>query len=188
MARSRITSSLAVALLFVGLAARVAAQAPTESTAKAVEAAPDALLMEVRALRDDIQRYAGATIRVQLLLARLQLQEQRINSLGAQVVEVRSQMAGNAKEQSEAADRVKRYTSVLDNPAADFPPEERRDIQNSIPGWRLNLQRLQVEGQRLSAQEADLASQISTEQARWMDFNTRLDELEKSLPATRREQ
>ena len=82
---------------------------------------------------------------------------------------------------------MKRYTSLLDNPAAGFPPEQQKDIQNSIPVWRADLQRLQVEGQRLAAQEGDLASQISTEQARWMDFNTRLDELEKSLPATRRE-
>jgi uncharacterized coiled-coil protein SlyX len=188
VARSRITRSLAVALLLVGLVARVAAQAPAGSAAKPTEAAPDALLQEVRALRDDIQRYAGATIRVQLLLARLQLQEQRINSMGAQVAEVRNQIAGNARQQAEMADKVKRYTSLLDNPAAGFPPEQQKDIQNSIPVWRVDLQRFQAEGQRLAAQEADLSSQISTEQARWMDFNTRLDELEKSLPATRREQ
>ena len=48
MARSRATSSFAVALLLVGLAAPAAAQAPAESTAKPIEAAPDALLLEVR--------------------------------------------------------------------------------------------------------------------------------------------
>jgi hypothetical protein len=33
----------------------------------------------------------------------------------------------------------------------------------------------------LRAQEADLAAQIAAEQNRWQDFNSRLDELERSL-------
>ncbi|HEX9366162.1 MAG TPA: hypothetical protein VF921_06025, partial [Vicinamibacterales bacterium] len=136
--------------------------------------------------REDIQRFAGTSIRVQLLLARLQLQEQRINTLGAQVADVRSQMKANATQQSEEVDHLKQYTSLLNSAPADFTLESLRDIQNSIPRLRENLQRLQREGQKLGAQEADLASQISTEQARWVDFNARLDELERSLPAIRR--
>jgi len=42
----------------------------------------DELLTEVRALREDVNQAASASIRAQLIVARLQLQEQRINVLG----------------------------------------------------------------------------------------------------------
>jgi hypothetical protein len=34
--------------------------------------------------------------------------------------------------------------------------------------------------------EQDLRKALATEQGAWMDFNARLDELERSLPASRR--
>jgi hypothetical protein len=33
----------------------------------------------------------------------------------------------------------------------------------------------------LRAQESELSAQIASEQGRWQDFNSRLDELERSL-------
>ncbi len=169
MVKSRFALGVVAALLLVdgGVGSRASAQSMTDSAATVVEPAQTALLTELQGLREDIQRFAGTSIRVQLLLARLQLQEQRINTLGAQVADVRSQMKANATQQSEEVDHLKQYTSLLNSAPADFTLESLRDIQNSIPRLRENLQRLQREGQKLGAQEADLASQISTEQARW---------------------
>jgi hypothetical protein len=141
--------------------------------------------LEVQGLREDIQRFAGTSIRVQLLLARLQLEEQRINTLGGQIADVRRLMDTNATAHAELSSKVKRYTDG-NNAAADFPAEMQQQIRDSVPGWKAELQRLQTEGQRLSSQEADLVGQAFAEQGRWTDFNARLDELERSLPAIRR--
>jgi len=50
--------------------------------------------------------------------------------------------------------------------------------------WRPAFEVVDVEvaGERqLQAQDAQLAAEIAEEQNRWQDFNTRLDDLEKSL-------
>ena len=49
----------------------------------------------------------------------------------------------------------------------------------------------QLQGQvarehELRNQESELLALVSTEQARWSEFNTRLDELERALPSTTR--
>ena len=49
-------------------------------------------MTEVRALRADIQQMADASIRAQLLVARLQVQEQRIAGIARQLAETEEQM------------------------------------------------------------------------------------------------
>jgi hypothetical protein len=39
----------------------------------------------------------------------------------------------------------------------------------------------QAQVDRLTAEEAQLTQDVTTEQARWIEFNQRLDELERSL-------
>jgi TonB family protein len=69
--------------MVVVVATGMLAQAPQGSPEPDV---PE-LLVEVRALRAEVNRAAGASMRMQLLLARLTLQEQRITSLGRQTAE-----------------------------------------------------------------------------------------------------
>jgi hypothetical protein len=40
--------------------------------------------------------------------------------------------------------------------------------------------------QQIRSQHAELQSLLSAEQGRWIDFNDRLDSLERSLPTARR--
>src|SRR4029077_13444243 len=55
----------------------------------------DPLLTEVRALRAELNQAAGASIRTQLLVARLTLQEQRINTISKQLADVQMLRTGN---------------------------------------------------------------------------------------------
>ena len=50
------------------------------------------LLAEVRGLRADLNQAAGASMRAQLLVARLSLQEQRITTLGKELTELQAQL------------------------------------------------------------------------------------------------
>jgi chromosome segregation ATPase len=51
---------------------------------------------------------------------------------------------------------------------------------------KAQLAQMQREEQQLRSQEIELSSQLTTEQGRWQDFNSRLDELEGQLPVLRR--
>src|SRR5258706_5080558 len=50
------------------------------------------LLSEVRGLRAELSQFATASIRVQLFMGRLQLQEHRIQTLSQQVVDTRAEL------------------------------------------------------------------------------------------------
>lgn len=79
------------------------AQGGAGSSGPSSDAAIAALVSEVRALRAEISEAARSTLRSQLLVARLQLQEQRILHLDRQRADVASKAAAVAQRRVEAA-------------------------------------------------------------------------------------
>src|SRR5260370_19321513 len=67
----------------------------------------DQLLAEVRGLRAEVNQAASASVRAQLLVARLQLQEQRINVLAGQLAEVRRLITATESGQTPMANQLK---------------------------------------------------------------------------------
>ena len=120
---------------------------------------------------------ANASIRAQLFVARLQLQEQRVNAVARQLAEVQTRLA--AVQQGQAAMR-ERLTATEEGQAR-LSPEDRSDDQ--IRALTLQLEQGQTREQELRAQESALSSAAIAEQFRWTDFNNQLDALERSLPA-----
>jgi chromosome segregation ATPase len=168
-------------LLFVvaaGAGMRAAASASNQPTSLN----PDPLLAEVRGLRADLHQAAGASIRAQLLVARLQLQEQRITVLGNQLADVRRQLAAKESEAAPVAESVKRLEDAAQS-SGSRNPEEQREVELASAMSKTRLAQMRREIAQLRAQETDVQNSIATEQNRWTDFNTRLDELERQLPA-----
>src|SRR4051812_30434517 len=93
MVTQRMSAWLAVAIFFAAITV-IAAQSTTVSKSE-ISSPQDALLAEVRGLRTDFQQVAKVSVRTQLLVARLQLQEQRIIFVGTQLVEVRRRLSAN---------------------------------------------------------------------------------------------
>jgi hypothetical protein len=60
-------------------------------------------------------------------------------------------------------------------------PEDLRAVDGSIHELKRLVAESEQEGKDLEAQNAELTQQLATEQARWADFNNRLDELERHL-------
>src|SRR3984893_8853685 len=90
------------AVVLIGIAAGVAGQsarvAPSTTTASL-----DDLLGEGGRPRAEVHQADGASIRTQLLVARLQLQEQRLNAVAQQLADVQSRLA--LAQQGQAAMR-----------------------------------------------------------------------------------
>jgi hypothetical protein len=157
----------------------LAQSAPTQR-GDGADAAVAALVGELRALRNDLAQSSQRSMRAQLLLGRLQMQEQRLAYLDRQ----RSETAGRALEASRATAGIAAQVEQFNRGGCDTTPnaEQRRDCELLVTQFKRQLGTQQAFEQQLRAQENDLANALAQEQARWSDVNSRLDELERALP------
>ena len=137
-----------------------------------------ALLVEVRGLRAAMEQMASAGPRVQLALGRLQLQEQRVSMLQMKQDAARGSLAAMqqqlAQQQGRLADMEGPHSESLD-------PNERRQVEQAIVITKREVATTSAEIQRLIGEEASISADVASEQARWNDFNQRLEELERAL-------
>ena len=59
-------------------------------------------------------------------------------------------------------------------------------VETQASEMKERVAQFQKEAQELRTQEIEVSNQLTTEQGRWLDFNSRLDELERLLPASQR--
>jgi predicted nucleic acid-binding Zn-ribbon protein len=173
---SRLLATLIVLISTASLGAARAGQAPAASPTPDTIAA---LLVEVRGLRAAMEQIAAAGPRVQLALGRLQLQEQRINTLVRRLEDVRANLIPARQKLDEATDQVSRLEK---GSRESLNAEERRDMEEALPRVKRNAKQAASEIQRLQGDESSLLQDITSEQNRWTEFNLRLEELERALP------
>ena len=162
-----------IAVIGVGIIALVAGTAGQSSTTN------DPLLAEVKALRAELSLAAGTSIRTQLLVARLTLQEQRINTVAKQLADVQLQRTGNEGGLAQMSARITQLEEANRNNATTA--EMRQQFDREIMGLKAPMSQMRQRWQELSAQEGTLSGQLASEQSRWMDFNSRLDEIEREI-------
>jgi chromosome segregation ATPase len=170
-----LTASLAVLGAVVGTSVQ-ARQAATGDTNAA-------LLEEVRAIRAEMRDAAANSMRAQLVVARLSLQEQRISALNRDLSEVQTELRRAVEERG----NVERQLKELQQALASTPlgADLQRDISVQADSTRRALsQRQQIE-QDLRLRESEVMGAITTEQNRWNDFNARLDDLERAVTTRR---
>ena len=169
---------MATDLRILILALALAGAAFGASVRAALERAPkenDGLLTEVRAIRAELQQ----GIQAQLLIARLHEEEQRINNLTGRLETARQAIATLQARQQ----RMNRQLTQAERNVelGTTSPQDLPGVEASVRALRRLLAEGEQEGKQLEAQESELAGQLATEQARWTDFNNRLDELERRL-------
>lgn len=141
-----------------------------------------ALLIEVKGLRAAMEQMASSGPRVQLVFGRLQIHEQRINSLVRRLDTVREKIRPAMQEEESLRTRVAQFEAVTarGGGSAEFQ-EERRHIEAQLPALKKLASRAALDLQQLQTEETALASDIAAEQARWVQINQQLEELERSL-------
>jgi hypothetical protein len=138
------------------------------------------LTAEVRALREELVATSAANLRLQMLVARLQAQEQRIIYLDRQRNEIGNRRVQAEEVRSEMALRLRQYTDD-DNYLQQQEAEERGGVEAAIREQRERLTDQERVVEQLRRDEADAASGLTQEQTRWKEFNARLEELERSF-------
>ena len=137
-----------------------------------------ALLVEVRGLRAALEQMASVGPSIQLAMGRLQLQEQRINTLVRRADSLHDALVAAHKRAGEMQDRVQDLQRALEG---SIEPPHRTSIEAELPIVKHQLALATAEVQRLQTEESEAASQVASEQARWAEINQRLEELDRTL-------
>jgi hypothetical protein len=138
-----------------------------------------AFLVEVRGLRAALEGIATAGPRVQLVLGRLQLQEQRILSQVRRHDAAAENLAAARRRLEPLTQRVRILSDGVN--ARDIDLETRRGRESELADVKAEWRRLNAEVQRFIVEEAQIAQDLGAEQTRWNDFNQKLEELERAL-------
>jgi hypothetical protein len=163
----------------IALGLLVAGAVAASGQAQRQPATIDDLLTEIRGLRADLRQTTRASTQMQLLTARLQLQEQRIAVLANQRADVTARLAVETRLRTDAEGRVRTFDEEkTTNESVGIP---RAELVAMEKHFRSEYEQHRNAEQQLRAQESDFSAQIAAEQNRWQDFNGRLDELERSL-------
>ena len=175
-----------VAVLLVagaGWMGAVAAQPQSAPASVPRDVLPE-LLTEVRGLRAAMEQMASAGPRVQLFASRLQLQETRINNLIRRLDTVRDRIGEAQRELARLQTEEKQLeAAIAEAKSSSRPgdPEEAGMATLLMEGVKAKIASAKAIVERHSAEEAQIASDLTAEQARWIDINRRLDELEQAL-------
>jgi hypothetical protein len=175
MNRSQVLGAAAAVVLIVSGAAvgRNSVQAQQASTSDVLPA----LLVEVKGLRAAMEQMAAAGPRAQLFVSRLQLQEGRIAGMIRRLDTVRDTLASSRRE----LEGFKGAWKMMEGEDDGKPGEPKEDFGPILAGMKKQAAAAQANVDRLAAEEMQLTQELATEQARWIDINNRLDELERSL-------
>jgi chromosome segregation ATPase len=137
-----------------------------------------ALLVEVRQLRIAMERSATTTPQVQLLGARLSVQNERL----ARVERDHDNAKRELDDLSAALVQTSLQADNLDNRAAvEANPERQRQMLQEQADAKAQVAELRERELRLRAREAELAGALGAEQQQWAELNRRLDAVERAI-------
>jgi chromosome segregation ATPase len=124
-----------------------------------------ALLSEVRALRQDLQNSLTRVQSAQILLSRLQIQEAVVTR------------ASQHLEKSERAE-IRHYEDKL---STEADSGQRQNLQDNINSAQSDLEASTLVEQQRQAAETEARQQLQTEQAKLNTLETQLDELVRNM-------
>lgn len=142
-------------------------RALAQSTAPVEKDVLAELLVEVRGLRQAMERAATVGARIQLLVARVQLQEQRIAESSRRLVAVR--------------DEMRKLESGLAGMMEQARVAEKEANSEMIEFFKRQAASLDVRRQAIANEESLLLQQVAADQGRWNDVNAQLDDIERTL-------
>ena len=169
--RSHALALTMTAILIVGVAASASGQ---QRTAAAPAATLDDVLNELRALRTELKESSAANLRAQLLVARLQLQEQRISNVWRQLSEVNGQIESNENGRA-GPEQMLKMMGI--EPGAE-PPKAMAPMLEMFKNQAAATEKADAE---LKQRQAELLQLMADEQSRWTTFNAQLEALEKAI-------
>lgn len=163
--------NLLVALLVSSFAV---AQEPAASQDSTIQA----LLKEVHALRIALERSNQIGPKIQIALARMQLQEERVRNATRQLQDARDKVADIQTKRTSGAERTKQLETQQ---AQTVDPSARKQMDLDLLEMKAWIDRMGLLEQQARAKEAEANSLLLSEQARWNEANDLLTSIERML-------
>jgi DNA repair exonuclease SbcCD ATPase subunit len=168
-----------VVLGCLSLAVPCAAQAP-QGDSQTLQA----LLSEVRQLRQELQTSLIVSQRAQILIHRLQAQEAAVGRAAQRLEEARETLSGAQAERKQLAAEIERNEKLVGDERT--LAAQRKALQDRLPIDRARLESIERTEQREQAREAEAHQQLQAEETALQDLRGRLDELDQSLETAAR--
>lgn len=137
-----------------------------------------ALLTEIRDLRQDLRISLAKMQNAQILLFRLQSQQSAVSSASERLDDVRSTLAGAQEHRKSLTDNIKRLEDTL---SAEDNLAQQKILRDRISTDKSDLETTVDIEQRTQASEIESEQQLRTEQDKLNALETRLDELIRSM-------
>ena len=141
-----------------------------------------ALLSEVRALRQDLRVSLNRTQGNQILLARLQLQEGAVTRASDHLNDARQKLFETHVRQRELSSELKRTEEALNT--ADNPADNPQDLQDRIKHIKSDLEIAGNIAQQQQTTETQAEQQLRDEQDKLSVIEGQLDELIRTMGST----
>src|SRR5438128_2351195 len=148
-------------LLFVLSAPAFAQTAPTDATLT------QALLTEIRQLRQDLQTTAATIQRIQIVMFRLQTQSQLLSRATQRLDDARNRCSAAVNQRKMMTNEMERNEEKLRNLTN---PVERKPIEDVMARMKSQVEMWNSEEQQCHTREADADSQFRAERAKMSDM------------------
>ena len=136
------------------------------------------LIQEVRQLRLAIERSSTLVPRLQLTLARYQAQQDRVERLEREMRTFHTQIT----TESTGKDHMTATIARMEEQARQTQDAAlRKQYEDSSSAMRRELEMQAQREQQWRLQEADLAGQLKTEQAKLNELSNQLDQLDRKM-------
>jgi hypothetical protein len=136
------------------------------------------LLGEVHQLRLAMERAATMAPQVQLLTARLTVQNERLSHAVREHTSAQQQLDQVITATGEMTARLEALEGTV---AIEIPAEERRQIVDLQRDLKQQIERQTAHEMRLRARETELANAVSVERNQWLELNSRMDAMERAV-------
>ena|ERR1022692_3563850 len=166
-----------LAMLLV-LSALPAAAQDKASHPDATNTALQELVNEVRQLRLTLERSTVVNFRAQVLLQRLQLQNQRIAQASSRLEEIRGRVSHLLSDQASFAENVR---TLQERIAKEQGGVFTKGLEDQLAETKSQLERIARTEAQLRGQEGEAETALQKEQAAWEDLTQQLAALDQSL-------
>ena len=138
-----------------------------------------ALLSEVRQLRQELRTTTIAAQRSQILIYRLQGREASVARASQRLDEAREKLARIQDARKHLAADVKQTEDFVNN--TDNPAAQRKALENRLSEFKTRLESSEGDEQKAQSQEIDAEQQLRAEETKLSDLRDQLDRLDKTL-------
>ena len=150
----------------------------SQTTAKDPDAL-QALLVEVRQLRQDIEGLTVASQRVQIALYGLQMQDAAVARMAQRMDDARNKRMGAEVGRDHLAGEIKKFEDTVTS--GTLNDSDSKAVQQRLVQLKSELERSTAEVQAREAAEAEASSQLQREQAKLGEIQDRIERLDKVL-------